>query len=231
MKQIAGLIAGVGPESTIDYYREIIHEYRSRITDGSYPPLILNSVNLTKLLRLMNTNDLPGVAEYLVEEIDRLVRAGATFGAITANTPHIVFNEVQQRSAIPLLSIVEATCDQAKAMNLKRLALLGTRFTMQSNFYADIFIKEGLNLIVPNEAEQAYIHEKYFSELVLGTFLPETRERLISIADRMKEQEGIEGVILGGTELPLILQEPPPGLVFLDTTKIHVQRIVDRLLS
>jgi len=227
-----GIIGGLGPESTIDYYQRIIALYRERTPDSSYPEFIINSVNLTKGLNFMDANDLAGMADYLLQAIGKLARGGADFGIISANTPHIVFDEVASQSPIPLLSIVEATCAAAKARNLKRLALFGTRYTMQATFYPKVFSREGIELIVPERDDQDYLHEKYFSELVPGKFLPETRAGLLAIVDRMKVKSGIDGVILAGTELPLILRDPDHnGIPFLDTTRIHVEAAVAEMLS
>lgn len=227
-----GIIGGLGPESTIDYYQRIIALYRERVADGGYPEFIINSVNLREGLNFMDAGDLAGMADYLLEAIGKLARAGADFGIISANTPHIVFDEVAPKSPIPLISIVEATCAAAKARRLKRLALFGTRYTMQANFYQKVFSREGIALLVPEHDEQDYLHEKYFSELVPGKFLPETRAGLLAIVDRMKAQTDIDGVILAGTELPLILRDPGHnGIPFLDTTKIHVEAAVAEMLS
>jgi len=230
--KIVGIIGGIGPESTIEYYRLIVASYREEIQDGSYPRIIVNSIDLKKMISWFEANELAEMTEYLVDEAQRLERAGADFGLLAANTPHIVFDEVRRRSPIPLLSIVEATCEAAKGLGLKRLALFGTRFTMQGRFYPDVFSREGIKLVVPEREEQDYIHDKYMNELVPGRFLPETREGLLEVVDRMKEREGIDGVILGGTELPLILRdEEGRGIPFLDTTRIHVKAVVAELLS
>ncbi|HLQ52226.1 MAG TPA: amino acid racemase, partial [Terriglobales bacterium] len=150
---------------------------------------------------------------------------------LAANTAHIVFDEVCRQSPIPLISIVQATCDAAKIRGLKKLGLFGTRFTMQGRFYPEVFSKEGIALAVPNQEEQAYIHDKYMSELIPGIFLPETRERLLAIVEALKKREGIEALILGGTELPLILRDATASCIpFLDTTKIHVESAIARLL-
>jgi aspartate racemase len=227
-----GIIGGLGPESTIDYYGRIVALYRERTGDGSYPQFIINSINLQKGLDFMNANDLTGMADYLVEEIGRLARAGATFGLISANTPHIVFDEVASKSPIPLISIVEATCAAAEARKLKRLALFGTRYTMQATFYPKVFSREGIELLVPDSSDQAYIHDKYLNELVSGKFLPETRAGLLAVVDRIKAKHDIEGVILAGTELPLILSDAEyEGIPFLDTTEIHCEAAVTEMLS
>lgn len=230
--KILGIIGGVGPESTIDYYGRIIALYRQLTGDGSYPQIIINSIDLKKGLDFMDANNLTGMANYLVEEIGKLARAGATFGVISANTPHIVFDEVALRSPIPLISIVEATCAAAKALKLKRLALFGTRYTMQATFYPKVFSREGIKLLVPDPEDQDYIHDKYLNELVSGKFLPETRAGLLAIVDRMKTKSEIDGVILAGTELPLILRDVEcDGILFLDTTKIHCEAAVAEMLS
>jgi|SRR5882724_448910 len=227
-----GIIGGLGPESTIDYYQKIIALYRERTGDGSYPEFIIASVNLKKGLDFMDANDLAGMADYLLEGIGKLARAGADFGLISANTPHIVFDEVASKSPIPLISIVEATSAAAKARNLKRLALFGTRYTMQGSFYQKVFSREGIDLLVPDPTDQDYIHNKYFSELVPGEFLPQTRAGLLAIIDRMKAKSDIDGVILAGTELPLILRDPDHnGIPILNTTKIHVEAAVAEMLS
>jgi aspartate racemase len=227
-----GIIGGLGPESTVDYYQRIIALFRERTGDRHYPEFVVVSVDLRKGLDFMDANDLSGMADYLLQGIGTLARAGANFGMISANTPHIVFDEVASQSPIPLISIVEATCAAAKARELKRLALFGTRYTMQASFYPKVFSREGIELLVPEVNDQNWIHDKYFNELVPGIFLPETRAGLIAIVDRIKAKSDIDGVILAGTELPLILCDPyHNGIPFLDTTKVHVEMAVDEMLS
>ncbi|MEP6636913.1 MAG: amino acid racemase [Acidobacteriota bacterium] len=227
-----GLIGGIGPESTIEYYRLLITGYRQQSADGHYPSIIVNSIDLTKLLGLVTSNQMATATDYLVAEVDKLAKAGADFGALASNTPHMVFDEIRQRSPIPLLSIVEATAEKARELGLQRVGLFGTRFTMEGHFYPDVFARAGISVAVPDESEQSYIHDKYLGELLKDIFLPETRERLLAIADELKARAGIEALILGGTELPLILREAEHnGLPFLDTTRIHVARLVAELLA
>ncbi len=227
-----GVIGGIGPESTIDYYKNIIAMYRERKRDGSYPQFVINSIDLQKGIDFLEADNLRGMAEFLLHEIEKLPRAGAEFGMIAANTPHIVFDDIAPKSPIPLISIVEAACAHAKARKLKRLALFGTGYTMQANFYPKVFSREGIELVVPDPRDQDYIHEKYFGELVLGNFLPETRAGLLAIVDRMKAKIDIEGVLLAGTELALILRgESHNGVALLDTGKIHCQVAVDEMFS
>ena len=168
------------------------------------------------------------MVDYLSDEIERLARAGADFALIAANTPHLVFDEVQRRVRIPLLSIVEATADAATAAGLRRLALFGTRFTMQAALFPEAFARRGLAIVMPNEDEQALIHAKYMGELFVGTILDETRAALLEIVEAMKQRDAVEGLILGGMELSLILRQArAAGLPVLDTTQIHVDAAID----
>jgi len=227
-----GMIGGLGPESTLDYYQRIIALYRQRTGERHYPEFIIVSVDLRKGLDFMDANDLSGMGGFLLEGVGKLARAGADFGIISANTPHIVFDEVALNSPIPLISIVEATRAAAKVQNLKRLALFGTRYTMQATFYPKVFARDAIELFVPDAQDQNYIHDKYMNELVPGRFLADTRAGLLAIVDRIKATSDIDGVILAGTELQLILRDPiHNGIPFLDTTKIHVEAAVAQMLA
>lgn len=226
------MIGGLGPESTVDYYRSIIARYRARKPDQGYPHVIINSLDVDKGIALLDAGRLGDLAGYLAAGVELLVRAGADFGFIAANTPHLVFDEVQRRSAIPLLSIVRATADYAKALGLKKLGLFGTGFTMRASFYPEEFQRAGIALVRPKEPELEFIHRKYIDELLNNRFLPETRAQMLSIAQRMKNDDDIEAVVLAGTELPLLLRDSgTPDIEFLDTTAIHVEAIVGELLS
>jgi aspartate racemase len=226
----AGMIGGLGPESTIDYYRTIIARYRARNQDGSYPHIIINSLDVDKGLSMLDAGRLNDLAEYLTAAIEGLTRAGADFACIAANTPHLVFDDVQRRSAIPILSIVRATAEHAKARGVKKVGLFGTGFTMRANFYPEEFQIAGIELVRPNNVERDYIHKAYIGELLNNQFLPETRAHILQIAGRMKSEDGVEAIVLAGTELPLLLRNSGASTDFLDTTMIHVEAIVDELL-
>jgi len=230
--KVLGIVGGIAPESTVDYYRLIIASYRERKRDGSYPPIIINSIDMKKMLDLIAAKELAGVTEYLLSEVKKLAQAGADLGLLASNTPHIVFEDIQRQSLLPLISIVEAACEATKALGIKKVGLFGTRFTMQGRFYPEVFSRQGITLIVPDLDDQDYIHGKYMTELVNGIFLAETREGLLTIVDRLKEKHGIQGLILGGTELPLILRDAAGrGIPFLNTTKIHVENAVTKMFS
>lgn len=227
-----GIVGGIAPDSTIDYYRQIIAGYRKHSNDGNYPSIIINSVNLKRMIDLISGNELAAVTEYLLDAIQKLSRAGADFALLASNTPHLVFDELRARSPLPLISIVEATGAEAEILGMKRVGLFGTRFTMRANFYPNVFSRAGIDIVAPNEAEQEYIHTRYMDELIKGIFLPETRDGLLKIVDQLKARSGVEGIILGGTELPLILRDGEHnGVPFLDTTRIHVKRIVEELMA
>ena len=227
-----GIIGGIGPESTIEYYRLIIALYREQTRDGSYPSIVINSIDLKHMLDLISGDKLLEVEGYLLAELERLARAGVDFAALAAHTPHIVFGALSARTPVPLISIVEVAYEAARERGLKRVGLFGTRFTMQAGFYPAAFERAGITVVRPDPEAQVYIHDKYMSELVNGIFIPETRGGLLAIVERMKARDGIEGVVLAGTELPLILRaDQYAGVQLLDTTRLHAEAIVSRLLS
>jgi aspartate racemase len=227
--EIAGIVGGIAPESTVDYYRSIVARYRERRPDGSYPPVLIDSIDLTRMLHLA-ANDRRGLTDYLAAELERLARAGATFAALASNTPHVVFDELVPRSPIPLVSIVDATAAAAKSSGLRRLGILGTRFTMEGRFYPEVFSRVGLTAVPPPPEDLATVHARYMDELVKGIFRPGTRAELVAIVSRLRAEEGVDAVVLAGTELPLLLREAEAPVPLLDTTQIHVRAIVDQLL-
>lgn len=221
---VLGILGGVGPESTIEYYRQLLDGYRRRRPDGSAPPIVIVSIDMQRQLHLIGTGDLAAAADYLTAELDRLVRAGADVALLASNTPHVVFDELRERTAIPLLSIVEATCAEAATRGLTRLGLLGTSFTVQGRFYPEVFSRAGMTVVAPDPEAQAWVDEAYMGELVNGIIRSETRDRLVGIVAGLEQRHGIQGVILGGTDLtPMFREESVGGIQILDTTRIHVQ--------
>lgn len=222
-----GILGGVGPESTIEYYRKIIAAYCERNSQGDYPQIIINSINMKKMLDLIANEKFDEVTSYLVSELGKLAASGADFGLLASNTPHIVFDRVRQSSPLPLISIVEATCEKTLEMSFHRVGLFGTKFTMQGEFYDQVFSQHDIQVFTPDEIDQSYIHNKYMGELVKGDIRDETKVGLIAIAAKMKRVHNIQGLILGGTELPLILKNDDiPDIHVLDTTEIHVESIL-----
>jgi len=223
-----GLVGGLGPESTIDYYRRIIEVWQ-RDDPSSAPSIVIDSLDVTRGIHLVET-DRQGLIQYLMGSLRRLAGAGADFIAMTANTPHIVFDELDVQSPVPLLSIVETCAQEAKRLGRTRLALLGTRFTMEAPFYPTVFERYGMEIIPPKKEERDWVHDRYMNELLKGQFRNEVREDVVSLIARLRDDEGIDGVILGGTELTLLLSAPVIASVpALDTTALHVNAIVKRL--
>lgn len=225
MKKV-GLVAGIGPESTAIYYKGIIDAFKNNGGGLNYPEIILYSANMGELMAMFESGRMGGLADWLLEKVEALKRAGAEFAAIASNTPHVVFDEVQERSPLPLVSIVEETCRKAKALGFKKPGLLGTAFTMRADFFQNVFSKEGMTLRVPDEAYIDLIHKRLFTEIELGIIKDSTRQELIDIIGRMVEMYGIDSIILGCTELPLILDKVEYGVPVLNTTQIHVDAIV-----
>ncbi len=225
MKNI-GILGGLGPESTVDYYKEIIAAFNHQYRDLAYPDIIVYSANINAFMKLVEREDWLAMTEWLLDKIEILHRAGADFAAIASNTPHVVFDEVNAKAPLPLLSIVEETCNKAQEMGLKKTGLLGTRLTMKAAFYKKPFIASGISVVVPTEDEQKLIHQKLFSEIELGIFKDSTRKKLLAVIKRMADEDQIDSVVLGCTELPLILTESIDDIPFLNTTSIHCESIV-----
>ena len=225
-----GLIGGVGPESSIEYYRLIIKRFQEKLDTKDYPELVINSINMTEMLGYVFTNKLDRLTDFLSERIKILESAGVDFAAIASNTPHIVFDRLAERVKIPLISIVEETCKVIKIKKIKRVGLFGTKSTMTSGFYQRVAEVFGIEIIVPEPIQLDYIHDKYMGELIYNRILSETRQGLVKIVKDLKKNESIQGLILGGTELPLILcQTDFSDIEIFDTTQIHVESIVAKM--
>lgn len=223
-----GLVGGLGPESTLDYYRRLIYEWR-REEPLSSPSIVIDSLDDKVAMRLVE-HDRPALTEYILESLHRLHGAGVRFGAITSNTTHLVFDKVAKRSPIPLVNIVEVCIEEARRLGLKRLGILGTRWLMQARLYPEAAQRHGIEIVVPPERDRDWMHDRYVNELVKGDLRDETRRGVIALAERLRDAKGIDGVILGGTELPLLMRDPTiADLPVLDTTGLHVAAIIERL--
>jgi aspartate racemase len=223
-----GLVGGLGPESTIDYYRRILGAW-AHVDPSSAPSIVIDSLDVRQGLWLVE-HDRPGLIDYLFASLRRLAGAGVDFIAMTANTPHIVFDELAARSPVPLLSIVEVCAEEATRREMRRLLLLGTRFTMDAPFFPAVLARHGIDVMILDDADRAWVHERYVNELLKGDFRDDTRRQFVALVARLRAEQQIDGVILGGTELPLLLTSPVIAEVpALDTTALHVAAIVRRL--
>lgn len=228
MKKI-GIIGGIGPQSTIDYYLSLISLYQKRFETDHYPEIVIDSIDMTKMIGHGQSGDFAAMIDLLVNAARNLHRAGADFGVIASNTPHVVFDEVASASPIPLISIVEATCAFIEQLSMKKVGLFGTYFTMQNDFYKKVIDKYNIQLFVPTNDEQLFIHDRIFHELEFGVISQDTKDEYKKIIERMKKDHAIEGLILGCTELPLMFRDEfeIDGIRLLNTTKIHVESIIN----
>ena len=177
-------------------------------------------------MKLLEAKDWRSLTNWLLEKVILLHKAGAQFAAIGSNTPHIVFDKVNSKSPIPMLSIIEETRKYAQNIGFKKLGLLGTRFTMESDFFKKPFEENNMAVVVPDNEDQNLIHQRLFSEIELGIIKDSTRKELLSIVKKMIDRYSIDALILGCTELPLILNKDEFGITFLNTTAIHAESIV-----
>ena len=230
MKKL-GLVGGMGPESTVPYYRGIIYGVRERMGSNVLPFLSLESVDVFDIKRFCNEGRYDERTGYLLAAVRNLAAAGAEFAALSANTPHIVFDQLKQQTPIPLVSIIEAACEEAERRGLSRLGLMGTIFTMKGSFFKKPFEEKGIQVISPREEEMAYINEKIYTELEFADVREGTREGLVRIIRRMVEEDGIQAIILGCTELPLALDDRISPVPCLDTMKIHIRTLVDGIVG
>ncbi|GGB59995.1 amino acid racemase [Virgibacillus dakarensis] len=226
----AGIIGGLGPESTVDYYQSFIKKYQEKVNSKQkLPELFINSINMYNIFRFISEGKLDALVNYVGEAAQKLESIGADFIIISANTPHIVFDQVREKVGVPMISIVEATYEKAEELGLKRLGLLGTKFTMENDFFKKPFITGKKDIFVPDEDVQQYLHQKIVDELENGIVDPQTKQDFLKIVHDMAEKENLDGLILGCTELPMIINEDDTDLALLNTTEIHVDKMIEQL--
>ena len=226
MKKI-GILGGMSYESTIKYYDLVLQKYYNRYQDYNYPEILIYSLNFQKVIDYELGDDEGIYVDYLMTGINSLQNGGVNFIVMAANSPHAVYDKLVQRSKVPIISIVEATAKKAQQENLNKLLLLGIKFTMQSSFYQDYFAKSDMKVITPLDSEQDIINQIIFDELVIGKFTKESKSRLLKII----KNYDVDGVILGCTELPLILKQNDMKIVLLDTVEIHVETALQYCLE
>jgi aspartate racemase len=226
-----GIVGGLGPESSIEYYRIIIELYRKKKRDEGSPELIIYSLNIKDMIDLVEYGKWDMLVNVLVNAVQSLAKVGAEVAIIAANTPHAVYERIKAKSPIPMLSIVEETFQVVEHQGLTRVGLLGTKTTMTHDFYPKVFAKGGINIVIPGKRSQEYIHNKLMTELQFGRIVKDTKNRFLAIIEKMVEQNKIQGVILGCTELPLILKKDEFGIPFFNTTKIHAEAALSYSLS
>ncbi|MCG2572024.1 amino acid racemase [Acinetobacter sp. ME22] len=230
MKKI-GLIGGIGPESTLIYYKKLVYGLQQRVDEHFFPRITIESLNVFDVLRYCEQKDDQGLTTYLMQAIHNLTLSGAEIVALTGNTPHMVFAELQKHSVVPLISIVQTTCDEAINLGLKKVGLLGTKFTMKHHFFKQPFIEAGIEVSVPTEDEIEYIGQKISTELELGIVNQDTQSAFIQIIENLVSKHQIDAIILGCTELPLLFEHAQLPLLCLDTLQLHIQAIMNQAMQ
>ena len=226
--KVLGIVGGIAPPSTIEYYRSIVEIHRNR---ADRPPRVLiNSIDGDVVLGHLTAGRHADLVAALLEAVHQLASAGAELALLASISVHIAFDDVRAATPLPLIDIVEATV--GAVADFKRLGLLATRFTMQADLFGPALMSRGTSMVAPTADEQETIDRVYFDELVAGQFLPASRDRLLAIGARLRADEDIDGILLGGTELPLLLpMASHEGLPYLDISRIHADAAVAAMLA
>ncbi len=227
MKRTIGILGGISPASTLEYYRSIISMYYERAHDYYYPEIVIKSLDFGRYTDLEDEGRFDEYASYISETIEALAAAGAEFAIMAANSAHSAYDRVHARSPIPMISIVDAAARQAARLGLGKVLLTGIKYTMGGDFYQNGFAKAGIKVIVPSQDHQNEINRIIFEELALEKFEAASRKWFLDMTD----EYDVDGVILGCTELPLLVGTPPAGRPFLDTLHLHVAEALEYCLS
>jgi aspartate racemase len=229
MKTI-GIIGGVSWVSSLDYYRIINETINSRLGGLQAGKIILYSLNYGDIKMHTDTGDWPMIARIMISAAGKLEAAGADCILLGANTMHRLADEIQQTIRIPLIHIARVVASELQRRQVKRVALLGTKFTMELDFYSSELAKGGITTVIPKAYERDFIHASIYNELGKGMFLPETKARYLEIIDNLAS-EGIEAVILGCTEIPMLIKQDDCVVPLLDTTALHCVAAVNYALQ
>jgi aspartate racemase len=222
MHKTIGLLGGMSPESTVEYYRYITRTYTERFGDYSYPPILIHSVSFQPYVDWPNQGRWDLVGKGLSEAARHLEAGGAEFIVIATNTMHIVVDEVKAGVGIPVLSLLEVVGEAALNQGMQTVGLLGTQFTMEHGFYQNALNSKGIEVLVPGEDDRRFINDTIYNELVKGIIQDEARERFVEIVGELAGR-GAQGVILGCTEIPLLIGEGDVEVPLLDTTTLHAE--------
>jgi aspartate racemase len=222
MSKRIGIIGGLSPESTVEYYLYLTHTYTQRFGNSAYPEVLIYSVSFQSYADWPAQGRWDLVAHGLSEAACKLEAAGADFIVISANTMHMVVDEVRQAVHVPVLSLLDVVSEAVAGRGFKTVGLLGTRYTMEQAFFPKALASRGIQTLVPDAEERQYINGVIYNELVKGQFKPEARQGFVKIIQRLA-QRGAEGVILGCTEIPLLVSEADAGLPLFNTTTLHAE--------
>ncbi len=220
MHKRIGILGGMSPESTVDYYLRITRHYVERFGDNDYPEIIIYSVRFQPYIDWPMENRWDLIGEGLAEAAMVLEKAGSDFLVIATNTMHIVIDEICSKIHIPVLNLLDVVGDAILAKDMKKVGLLGTKYSMEHGFYQTSLARKGIQVIVPEAEDRDYINTVIYSELVYGNIRDESRTGFLSIMDKLAAN-GAEGVILGCTEIPLLVHSKDTALPLFDTTTLH----------
>ena len=226
-----GLIGGTTWLSTVDYYRLLNEGINERLGGMQYARCLLYSLNFGDIVKINETQDWDAALELFSDAAFRLKTAGAEWIVLCANTAHVIADRLEKRIGLPLIHIADATAHAIRGAGLERVSLLGTRYTMELSFFRDRLAWHGITAVTPSAAEREFIHGTIFGELAKNVIKPETRARYLEIMDRMAQQEGARGAILGCTEIPLLIKQSDTKLLVFDTTALHARAAVDFALA
>lgn len=226
-----GMVGGTGPESTVLYYREIASRYQKRHPEGAFPELAIDTVNMYEMLGYCRSGDFDRLEAYLMEAVRNLEAARTDFIVLTANVPHVVFDRLQKRAHVPMLSILEPTCREIAKQGLRRVALLGTGFTMEQPYFKTVFAAHGIDAIAPDVGERKAVDGIIAHELEFGVVKDESKAFVDRVIERLVDDEDAQGVVLGCTELPLMYAHAELPVPAFDTMQLHLDGIVDRMLE
>lgn len=230
MKKI-GLVGGTGPESTLSYYKKLNDDI-DRLTNGeSMPDVCIESVNFRKAWEYVVNDNREALTEYLAEKIRLLKAGGAQVISLTAVTMHMVFEELEKRTGVTLVSIPRAVCEEIVKHGIKKVGLLGTMVTMEQDYMKKDLLAAGVEVYVPNVEERALVAKRIFEELERGIVKESTLQEFQQIMERMKAEDGIEGVILGCTEIPLLLNPGNCPVPCFDSVEIHIRKLEELVLQ
>jgi aspartate racemase len=225
-----GLVGGTTWLSTVDYYRYINEGVNERTRGKEYAKCIIYSFNFTEIKNYADANDWDIILQLVTAACKHLEQSGAEAIVLCANTMHNIADGLKKNIKVPIIHIAEATACEIKKHNLEKIALLGTKFTMELDFYKSKLAEHGIDTIIPESDDRQYIHDTIFNELGKNIFKPETKERYLSIINYLAAK-GAEGVILGCTEIPLLIKQEDLNIPAFDTTKIHSDAAVAFALS
>lgn len=229
MKHI-GLIGGLSPESTVSYYQLICAGFNKQAGGLNFPTITIRSVNLQQLVELFNADRWDEVASHMLAAISDLQRSGAEFAAITANTPHNAYDQISARASVPVLSIMDATVQAIEKDGLSRVGLLGTKATMEYGFFQRVFARHRIETLVPEGAERQFINQVIWKELSHGEIMEQSKVRYLQSVEKLI-RAGAQGIVLGCTEIPLLIRPSDISVPCYDTTAIHAAAILEHALE